>query len=162
MLHVHLLVAAANGVTLRRMKSFLRLFGEAIDIHIYTATGARFRPSGIAIWPLPCQEGRTAADIETEKESAAIKSLDRVQSGMLVGIGSGQTAAFLIRELGRKIRRGELYVNVVVTSQHSTDLAESGPGLVLNKVGSGALLTEKILAYNSERVIIVADSFKPV
>jgi len=126
------------------------------------------------------------ADIETEKESAANKSIDEVQSGMLVGIGSGKTAAFVIRELGRRARRGELYINVVVTSKGSTELAqdarlavvpfdaslkvdvtidgadEIGPGLVLNKGGAGALMREKILAYNSKRLIIVGDSRKPV
>jgi len=126
------------------------------------------------------------ADIETEKESAANRSLKEVKSGMLVGIGSGQTAAFVIHELGRRIRQGDFYINVVVTSQHSADLAEKarlnaipfdaslkvdvtidgadeiGPGLVLNKGGAGALLREKILAHNSTRVIIVADSRKPV
>lgn len=128
----------------------------------------------------------SVADIETEKESAANKSLDEVQSGMLVGIGSGQTAAFVIRELGRRARRGELYINAVVTSHGSADLAEAarlavvpfdaslkvdvtidgadeiGPGLTLNKGGAGALLREKILAYNSKRLIIVGDSRKPV
>lgn len=126
------------------------------------------------------------ADIESEKELAANKSLDEVQSGMLVGIGSGQTAAFVIRELGNRARRGELYINVVVTSEGSAELAQAarlavvpfdaslkvdvtidgadeiGPGLTLNKGGAGALLREKILAYNSKRLIIVGDSRKPV
>ena len=126
------------------------------------------------------------ADIATEKQLAASRSLEEVKTGMLVGLGSGQTAAFVIEELGRHIRRGDLNVNVVVTSQRSSDLAERsrlsvipfdgslkvdvtidgadeiGPGLVLIKGGAGALLREKLLAINSKRVVIVADSRKPV
>jgi len=126
------------------------------------------------------------ADLAEEKAFAANKSLDEVQSGMLVGLGSGQTAAFVIEGLGVRVRQGDLYINVVTTSQRSADLAakagltavpfdaslkvdltidgadEIGPGLVLSKGGAGALLREKILAFNSEKLIIVADSRKPV
>ena len=126
------------------------------------------------------------SDLAEEKALAANRSLDEVQSGMLIGLGSGQTAAFVISGLGERVRRGDLYINVVTTSQRSADLAnkagltaipfdaslkvdltidgadEIGPGLVLNKGGAGALLREKILAFNSERVIIVGDSRKPV
>ncbi len=126
------------------------------------------------------------SDLAEEKAFAANKSLDEVQSGMLVGLGSGQTAAFVISGLGERVHRGDLYINVVTTSQRSADLAdkagltaipfdaslkvdltidgadEIGPGLVLNKGGAGALLREKILAFNSEKLIIVADSRKPV
>jgi len=146
---------------------------------------AQFCRMGPEPWPLPCFISGVA-DIETEKELAANKGADEVQSGMLVGIGSGQTAAFVIQELSKRIRRGGLYINVVVTSQHSADLAEIaklsvvpfdaslkvditidgadeiGPGLTLNKGGAGALLREKVLAHNSKRLIIVADSRKPV
>ncbi len=126
------------------------------------------------------------SDLAEEKAFAANQSLDEVQSGMIVGLGSGQTAAFVIGGLGERVRRGELYINVVTTSQRSADLAnkagltaipfdgslkvdltidgadEIGAGLVLNKGGAGALLREKILASNSEKLIIVADSRKPV
>jgi len=126
------------------------------------------------------------SDLTEEKALAANRSLTYVQSGMLIGLGSGQTAAFVIGGLGERVRRGEIYINVVTTSQRSADLAskagltaipfdgslkvdltidgadEIGPGLVLNKGGAGALLREKILAFNSEKLIIVADSRKPV
>ncbi len=62
------------------------------------------------------------SDLAEEKAFAANKSLDEVQSGMLVGLGFGQTAAFVIG-LGERVRRGDLCINVVTTSQRSSDLA---------------------------------------
>ena len=125
-------------------------------------------------------------DLERQKQMVALQSVGYVQNGMLIGLGSGQTAAYAISEIGSRIRRGELYVNAVATSEHSAELAlqagisvipydgalrvdltidgadEIGPGLDLIKGGRGALLREKILAANSDQVIILGDSRKPV
>ena len=120
-----------------------------------------------------------------EKQIAARRSLDFVQHDMLVGLGSGSTAAYAIRFLGERVREG-LRIQGIPTSEASAELARSvgiivvpfdrhaqidvtidgadeiGPGLQLIKGGGGALLHEKIVAAASKQFIIIADSSKLV
>jgi ribose 5-phosphate isomerase A len=122
---------------------------------------------------------------DREKQVAARRSLDYVQQDMLVGLGSGSTAAHAIRFLGERVRDG-LRIQGIPTSDASAELARSvgitvvpfdrhaqidvtidgadeiGPGLQLIKGGGGALLHEKIVAAASKQFVIIADSSKLV
>ena len=104
---------------------------------------------------------------------------------MTVGLGTGSTAAHVIRMLGRRVREG-LAVRGVPTSEASAALARAVgiPLADLNEVervhlaidgadevdrqrrcikgGGGALLREKIVASASDRLVIVVDSGKTV
>jgi ribose 5-phosphate isomerase A len=119
------------------------------------------------------------------KELAAAKSLDFIEDGMTLGLGTGSTATRFIKLLGERVKRG-LKVRGIPTSNASKELAESlsipivtfqefpeidvaidgadeiAPGLALIKGGGGALLIEKIVASASKRFIIIADSSKLV
>jgi len=120
------------------------------------------------------------------KESAAIRAAAMIESGMVVGLGTGSTAAYLVEALGRRVRDEGLSIRGVPTSTATRDQAskagiplvglddvrgidltvdgadEIGPGLALLKGGGGALLWEKIVAAASRRMIVIADAGKVV
>ncbi len=122
---------------------------------------------------------------EELKRLAAIAALDEIRSGMIVGLGSGSTAAHFIRELGGRVREG-LKVLGIPTSEDSRRLAgevgvpltsfqenpeidvtvdgadEVSPELDLIKGLGGALVREKIVAHASKRVVIIVDERKIV
>ena len=127
------------------------------------------------------------ADIGALKLQAAQAALDRVSSGMVVGLGTGSTAAPFIAQLGRRLREGGLRdIRGIPTSEASRKLAEEAgipltsfaevqrcdlavdgadeidPDLNLIKGLGGALLREKIVAQNSRSFIVVADGSKLV
>jgi ribose 5-phosphate isomerase A len=119
------------------------------------------------------------------KELAAQKSLDFIEEGMVVGLGTGSTATRFIKLLGERVKRG-LKIRGIASSKTTEKLAESlsipivdfqqcpeidvtidgadeiAPGLALIKGGGGALLHEKIVASASKRFIVIADSSKIV
>ena len=119
------------------------------------------------------------------KELAAKKSLDFIEDGMVVGLGTGSTATRFIKLLGERVKRG-LKIRGIPSSNRSKELAESlsiqiidfqhcpeidvaidgadeiGPGLALIKGGGGALLLEKIVVSASRRFVVIADSSKVV
>jgi ribose 5-phosphate isomerase A len=123
--------------------------------------------------------------VDDAKELAAQKSLEFVEPGMVIGLGSGTTATHFIRLLGEKVKNG-LDIRGIASSKSSEELAKSfsipiidffrcseiditvdgadeiAPGLALIKGGGGALLREKIVASASKRFIVVADSRKVV
>jgi ribose 5-phosphate isomerase A len=120
-----------------------------------------------------------------EKENAALAAVTLVQNGMTIGLGTGSTAAYAIRAIGRRVEEG-LQIKAVPTSAQSASLAaelhiplmdiseadmidltidgadEFTAGLTLLKGGGGALLKEKIVAVKSRQVVIIADSSKYV
>jgi ribose 5-phosphate isomerase A len=122
---------------------------------------------------------------DQEKEAAARASLRFVQSGQVVGLGTGSTAAYFIRLLAEEIKHG-LRIRGIPTSVRSKELAESlgiplttldecqeidvtvdgadevDPQLRLIKGGGGALLREKIIASATKQLVIVADITKRV
>lgn len=124
-------------------------------------------------------------NLEAEKALAATRAADEIRGGMLVGLGTGTTASYAIRELGRRIAAG-LRIDAVATSQASATLARSvgvplipfehlarvdltidgvdeiDPALNAIKGRGGALLREKIVAAASDRMIVIADSSKAV
>jgi ribose 5-phosphate isomerase A len=128
--------------------------------------------------------------LEELKRAAAERAVaEYVKSGMVLGLGTGSTAAFVVRRVGELISRGELEdVRGVATSKQTADLAEEvgvplvtladarpavtidgaeeiGPGFALIKGGGGSLLREKIVAHATESsggLIVVADGSKLV
>jgi len=127
----------------------------------------------------------TMSDLEAEKAAAAEAAVNEVRDGMLIGLGSGSTAAYAVKAVGRRAAQG-LRVDCVATSVATEMLAKS-VGLTITpfddvsrveltidgadevdsslraiKGGGGALLREKVVAAASERVIIIVDSSKPV
>ena len=125
---------------------------------------------------------------DKQKREAAFAAVERyVESGMVVGLGTGSTASFAVRRIGELVAAGELRdIKGVPTSATTTALAtemgiplatlsearprftidgadEIDPGLSLIKGRGGALLREKIVASASEEgLIVVADSTKLV
>src|ERR687893_2057527 len=123
---------------------------------------------------------------EKAKRDAAYEAAERyVESGMVVGLGTGSTASFAVRRIGELVAAGELAeVRGVPTSARTAALAnevgiplatlsearprftidgadEISPDLALIKGRGGALLREKIVASSSEEgLIVVADSSK--
>lgn len=128
----------------------------------------------------------TTTPLDLEKQRAAAEALRWVRDGMIVGLGSGSTAAHFIRLLGDEVRAGRLRVQATATSLASEALArqvgiplrepqrglrfdltvdgadELDPQLRLVKGGGGALLREKIIATASDYLLIIADSSKAV
>ena len=121
------------------------------------------------------------------KREAALAALKRVRSGMIVGLGSGSTAALFIEELGQCLATGQLTdIQGIPTSEPSRGLAEKAgiplidwkgarrcqvvvdgadevdPQLQLIKGLGGALLREKVVAQNSDYRVIIADESKRV
>ena len=122
---------------------------------------------------------------EKEKELAAKEAVKLVKNGMVVGLGSGSTTAYMVRELGKKVTEGLSVVGIpssentrLLAIENGIQLKEFGeiekidinidgadefdPYLRLIKGGGGALLREKILAHNSKINVIIADSGKQV
>jgi len=124
--------------------------------------------------------------IDTAKFVAAKRAADYVESGMRVGLGTGSTAAWLVRCLGEMVREDGLKIQGVPTSTRTAELArqvgievisldeakwldltidgadEFDSDLNLIKGGGGALLQEKIVATASDQMIVIADVAKEV
>jgi len=122
---------------------------------------------------------------EAAKRRAAGRAIDLVESGHIIGLGSGSTAAHAIRLLGARLRTGELreVLGVPTSLQAAAEAIEAGvplttldehptPDLAIDGVdqidgalnaikgGGAALLREKVVASASERFIVVADGTK--
>lgn len=122
---------------------------------------------------------------EELKLQAAAAALDFVESGMVVGLGGGSTAALFVARLGQAISNGTLRSIVGIPSAPTvgafaqahgvplTDLEhhlridvcvdgadEVSPQLDLVKGGGGLLTREKILAQASVQLVIVVDESK--
>jgi ribose 5-phosphate isomerase A len=124
-------------------------------------------------------------ELEQAKKAAGYKATAFIKDGMVVGLGSGTTAAFFIEKLSEKINQG-LKVDVVSSSAGSKKLAEHFGLQVLdiNEVssidvtvdgadeidqnknmikGAGAAhVREKILASSSHEMIVIVDETKLV
>ena len=122
---------------------------------------------------------------DADKKAAAIAAADEVKPGILVGLGTGSTAFFLIEELGRRHAAG-LDFRAVATSLASEaqakalgipvlpfaevariDLAIDGADeidaqLRAIKGAGGAMLREKCVAAAAKRMVVIADSSKRV
>lgn len=120
-----------------------------------------------------------------EKSLAAAAAVSEVKPGMLVGLGTGSTAAHAVREIGKRMAGG-LTIRATATSLATEALARSlniplvpfneisfldlcidgadeiDPHLNAIKGGGGALLREKIVASAAKRMVVIADSSKLV
>ena len=120
------------------------------------------------------------------KREAGEQAALLVEDGMVVGLGTGSTAAFVIEALGRRVKAG-LAVVAIATSERSAAKARE-LGITLSDFGhhrsiditidgadeierkslslikglGGALLREKIVAAASQRLVIIADERKLV
>jgi ribose 5-phosphate isomerase A len=124
-------------------------------------------------------------DVNQLKQQAAEYATQFVQSGMVIGLGSGSTAVLALRHLATLWRAGTLREIVgIPCSKFIEDEAlklgfplttleehpvievtidgadEVDPQLNLIKGGGGALLREKIVAQASKREIIIVDESK--
>jgi len=122
---------------------------------------------------------------ELAKQKAAEAAVAEIESDMLVGLGTGSTAAFAIAALGQRVREG-LRVTAVGTSL-ATEAAARAAGITMLdfadvahtdlvidgadeidsafraiKGGGGAMLREKIVAASATRMICIVDAGKPV
>jgi ribose 5-phosphate isomerase A len=121
---------------------------------------------------------------EAGKQAAGRAGASLVHDGMIVGLGTGTTAAFFIEALGERIRRDGLKLRCVATSRAAETLAarfgihtvpltpqtlpdltvdgadEADPQLHLIKGGGGALVQEKIVATSSAEMVVITDSSK--
>lgn len=128
----------------------------------------------------------TLSPIDKAKFVAARRAVDYVQDGMKVGLGSGSTAAWMVKCLGEMVREEGLKITGVATSARTAELArqvgvpvvtldeakwldltidgadEYDHNLNLIKGGGGALLMEKIVATASDQMIVIADLSKQV
>lgn len=125
-------------------------------------------------------------EIDDRKRAAGELAASWVESGMVVGLGTGSTAVHAIRAIGERVAAGELReVLGVPTSRASETLAaevgvplttladhpvidltidgadEVDPALDLIKGAGGALWREKMVAQASVREVIVVDDTKP-
>jgi ribose 5-phosphate isomerase A len=121
------------------------------------------------------------------KQAASEAAAKVVESGMVVGLGTGSTAAFFVKALARRIAKERVRITGIPTSEQTARLARSlkiplttfashveidvtvdgadeveFQTLYLIKGRGGALLREKIVASASKRMIIVADESKLV
>ncbi|UCE07894.1 MAG: ribose 5-phosphate isomerase A [bacterium] len=124
-------------------------------------------------------------DVNHLKSQAALKAVEFVESGMVLGLGTGSTSFYALQEIGKRIRDRKLKSIIGIPSsikaaQHARKLGipigslndhpvidltidgadEVDPNLNLIKGGGGALLREKILAQNSRKVVIIVDESK--
>ncbi|GMH11312.1 hypothetical protein Nepgr_013153 [Nepenthes gracilis] len=121
------------------------------------------------------------------KKLAAEKAVDSVKSGMVLGLGTGSTAAFVVSRIGELLSSGKLSNIVgIPTSKRTAEQAASlgiplsglddhprlnlaidgadevDPALNLVKGRGGALLREKMVEAASEKFIVVVDETKLV
>jgi ribose 5-phosphate isomerase A len=120
--------------------------------------------------------------VEREKQVAAIAAAELVEDGMVVGLGTGTTVAYLLPALGRR----RLDISCVATSPATEalaraegirvgpferiarlDLAIDGADQVdpagwLVKGGGGAHTREKIVAAAADRFVVIVSSNKVV
>ena len=119
------------------------------------------------------------------KQKLGVYAADFVKQDMLIGLGTGSTVYYLLKELGRRRQQGLEFTAVCTSLQTQTILKEEGINYVslddveglqlaidgadevdmngnLIKGGGGALLQEKIVEAASDELIIIVDEKKDV
>jgi len=128
----------------------------------------------------------SATDRDQLKRAAALRAIEEVEDGMVIGLGTGSTAAFVVEGLAARVADGlqvvgvptsertaaqarRLGIPIATFAEHQRlDLTIDGADEValgtldLIKGLGGALLREKIVAAASNRLIIVVDQEKLV
>jgi ribose 5-phosphate isomerase A len=127
-----------------------------------------------------------AAETVSPKARAAVAAAELVADGMIVGLGSGSTAALMVRRIGERVQQDGLKIVAVATSDATASLARSLKILVreldefetldINLDGAdeidshfqmikgrgGALLREKIVATASKHRVTMITADKRV
>ncbi|MFC2084635.1 ribose-5-phosphate isomerase RpiA [Bacteroidota bacterium] len=119
------------------------------------------------------------------KRKAAYKAAEYIESGMILGLGTGSTVQYLFERMAELIAAGDLKDLKCIASSKRTELEadrlkiplsdlNKNPGIDLTidgadevdknlnliKGGGGAMLREKILFQASKKVVIVIDESK--
>ena len=119
------------------------------------------------------------------KQQAAARAVEMIESGMVIGLGSGSTATFAVKQIAARVKSGDLENITGIPSSTRTEVLaqdlkiqivsfnqeqqiditidgadEVDPDLNLIKGGGGALLREKVVAQASRRNIIIVDESK--
>ena len=128
------------------------------------------------------------SDLQNQmKQAVAEAAVEQFRDGMIVGLGSGSTAALMIKGLGQRLASGQLKDIVGVTTSFQgevlaaelgiplrslnavdrIDLAIDGadevdPAFQLIKGGGACHVQEKLVAARAERFVVVVDSTKLV
>jgi len=128
------------------------------------------------------------SDLQNQmKQAVAEAAVEQFRDGMIVGLGSGSTAALMIQGLGQRLASGQLKDIVGVTTSFQgevlaaelgipllslnavdrIDLAIDGadevdPSFQLIKGGGACHVQEKLVAARADRFIVVVDSTKLV
>ncbi len=128
----------------------------------------------------------TLDKLEAQKERAALEAVKHIESGMLIGLGTGSTAKYAIQAVGERLRDGTLSdIRAVVTSEASRAMAEAlniplveltgrtldvaidgmdeiDPDLNAIKGLGGALTREKIVEACAKLLVLIGDETKRV
>ena len=120
------------------------------------------------------------------KKAAGIEAAKLIEPGMIAGLGTGSTVRFLVDELGRRHQEEGLEFTGVTTSRRTQAQAESYGIKIVDiddvdhiditidgadevdsnfngiKGGGAALLWEKIVAVNSNKIVWIVDESKVV
>ena len=127
-----------------------------------------------------------SADRDHLKRAAALRAIEEVEDGMILGLGTGSTAAFVVEGLAARVAAGLRVVGIPTSERTATqarglgipiatfaeyqqldmtidgaDEVELGTLNLIKGLG-GALLREKIVAAASRRLVIVVDQEKLV
>jgi ribose 5-phosphate isomerase A len=125
-------------------------------------------------------------DRDELKKAAAYRAIEYVKDGMVVGLGTGSTAFFVVQGLGERVAQGLKIIGVPTSERTAAqarglniplstlgetpsldltidgaDEVERGPLNLIKGLG-GALLREKIVAAASKQLVIVVDQEKLV
>ena len=128
---------------------------------------------------------KTILDLVIEKKAAADKAIEFIESGMIVGLGTGSTVKFFIESLAEKVR--DCFIIKTVSTSNATGAMLESLGIEvveLNAVekidvtidgadevdsqlngikgGGGALTREKVLAGAARRFVCIVDDAKLV
>lgn len=123
-------------------------------------------------------------EADPRKTAAAAAAVELVEDGMLVGLGTGTTAAVFVDLLGARVRDGLRLRGVATSAATAAQAAAAGipiverfdqpldiavdgadeidPALNLLKGRGGAMVREKLVAVASRRFVVVADDSKLV
>ncbi len=119
------------------------------------------------------------------KQKLGIYAADFIKQDMRIGLGTGSTVYYLLKELGKRKQQGLQFTAVCTSLQTQNILTEEGIDFIslddterlqltidgadeadaegnLIKGGGGALLQEKIVAAASDELIIIIDEKKNV
>jgi ribose 5-phosphate isomerase A len=124
-------------------------------------------------------------EAEELKQMAAFEAVKHVKSNMVLGLGTGSTTKYALKEIGRLYKEKELENIVGIPSSVQTETLAKKYGIPLSTIndhpridltidgadevdkylnlikgGGGALLREKVIAQNSKKNIIIIDESK--